>query len=128
MRHDTPAAPSEIGIPIGTHAFKKLVDRYQTVIDNDLKRKSSDSDPEPTVDDYVSMVRIWNTIVFMRMGTNEPALAHFASSFLPAYAERISRALGALPTKGMALYSKQYDLYIGGKPHANSQYRLIADP
>jgi hypothetical protein len=44
--------------------------------------------------------------------------------FFPAYVERIARVLEALPTKGMALYSKSYDLYLGGQPHQHSQYRL----
>jgi hypothetical protein len=128
MRHDSLGAPSDIGISIGARAFNTMVDRYQAIIDGDRNLHDGHSGSGPTEEDYVAMVRIWNTIVFSRMGTSDTKLARFVSSLLPAHADRISHALGAKPTKGMALYSKQHDLYIGGKPHANSQYRLIVEP
>ena len=36
--------------------------------------------------------------------------------------ENVTHALGMELSKGMALYSKERDLYLGGAPHANSMY------
>jgi hypothetical protein len=34
----------------------------------------------------------------------------------------VTQALGMELSKGLALYSPQHDLYLGGAPHANSMY------
>lgn len=82
------------------------------------------SGAELDADDYVIMTRLWNTIDGRRMEEDNETYRDYQEAYFPECVARASKSLGALPTKGMALYSKQYDLYIGGKPHANSQYRL----
>ena len=77
-----------------------------------------------TAEDYVTLIRLWNTIDLRRLSQQDSLYHDFAKAFYPAYAERIVKHLHAIPSKGMALYSKEYDIYLGGKPHANSQYRL----
>lgn len=103
------------GLPISTEEFRKLVTDY-------LNRMESGD--EMTIKDYVTMTRLWNTIEFRRLGSKDAIFHRYAAAFFPAYVERISKSLNALPTKGMALYSKEYDIYLGGKPHAHSQYKL----
>jgi hypothetical protein len=104
-----------VGIPIRAESFRALVADY-------LSRM--DSGAEMTTEDYIKMTRLWNTIELGRLGSENPLFHRYSTTFFPAYVERISRSIGANPTKGMALYSKEHDLYIGGKPHPNSQYRF----
>lgn len=105
----------EMGVPIEKNAFRALVTDY-------LGRMESAA-PMAT-DDYVTMTRLWNTIEFRRLGPTDPLFQRYAAAFFPGYVERISKSLDAQPTKGMALYSKKYDLFIGGRPHAGSQFKL----
>jgi hypothetical protein len=74
-----------------------------------------------TVEDYIIMVRLWNAIGFCRLGPRTPLFPRYSATFFPAYVERISKTPGAQPAKGMAPYSKKYNLYLGGKPHQGSQ-------
>ena len=105
----------DMGLPISTERFLALVTDY-------LSRMESGD--EMTTEEYVTMVRLWNTIEFRRLGPRDPLFHRYAVAFFPAYVERISKSLTAQPTKGMALYSKEYDIYLGGKPHPGSQYKL----
>ncbi len=118
-----------IGIPIGLEAFRASTQDYLDRIRHSAHRKQDELKQDDfTHDDYVAMVRLWNTIDLGNMAKIDAVYRDYASAFFPGMVERATHALNALPTKGMALYSKQHDLYIGGKPHANSQYRLIVDP
>jgi hypothetical protein len=115
---ESPAETTEatkIGIPIPTQQFKQLVTSY-------LARMKKNAALE--AEDFITMTRLWNTITFQRLGKKDELFSNYADLFFPAYVERIARVLEALPTKGMALYSKSYDLYLGGQPHQHSQYRL----
>jgi len=77
-----------------------------------------------TIEDSLTMIRLWNTIDVCRLGPTDKLYQRYSDKFFPGYVEPLSKNLHALPTKGMALYSKDYDIYIGGRPHANSQYLL----
>lgn len=105
----------DIGIPISTDGFRALVTDY-------LGRMQSGS--ALSADDYVTMTRLWNTIEFRRLAPTDEIYRRYAAAFFPSFAERVSTILNATVTKGMALYSKDHDLYLGGTPHARSQYRL----
>jgi hypothetical protein len=105
----------DTGFPISTEEFRTLVSDY-------LRRMESGY--EMTTEDYVTMIRLWNTIEFRRLGPRDSLFHRYAVAFFPAYVERISKSLNAQPTKGMALYSKEHDIYLGGKPHPRSQYKL----
>jgi len=105
----------EIGIPIDRETFHSLVGYY-------LDQMGSGG--ELSADDLVTMTRLWNTLSSSDLEETDEAYGDFAAAFFPNYVRLASETLGALPSKGMALYSKSYDLFIGGSPHANSQYRL----
>src|SRR2546427_10111144 len=104
-----------IGIPISAAEFRRLVEHY-------LARMESGEEMKPG--DYVTMTRLWNTIERGRLVERDEIFRHYHKGFFPEYVGRVEKALHALPTKGMALYSKEYDLFLGGKPHANSSYRI----
>src|SRR5262245_9803931 len=108
-----------IGIPIGTTEFRRLVEQY-------LARMEAGD--QMSADDYVTMTRLWNTIEHDRLVERDEIFQRYYATFFPAYVARVERALGAITTKGMALYSRDYDLYLGGKPHANSLYRIQNPP
>ena len=105
----------DTGLPIGTEEFRGLVTDY-------LSRMESAN--EMTTEDYITMIRLWNTIEFCQLAPTDSLYHRYYAAFFPAYVERISKNLNAQPTKGMALYSKEYDIYLGGKPHPRSQYKL----
>ena len=109
----------ELGIPITQAELRRAVTDY-------LDRMTKDA--ALTTDDYVTMVRLWNTIEFCRLAGEDELYRRYRETFFPGFVERASKALNALPTKGMALYSREHDLFLGGKPHANSQYRCGASP
>lgn len=116
-QNDRPTVPGALdtGLPINRADFRALVVDY-------LNRMESGT--ELSIDDYITMTRLWNTIEFARLGSEDSLFREYSAAFFPAFVERVSESLHALPTKGMALYSKEHDIYLGGKPHAQSQYRL----
>ena len=116
---DSEPGPVDVGIPISTEHFRTLVTSY-------LSRMESDQ--EMAIEDYITMTRLWNTIEFRRLGSRDPLFFRYAATFFPGYVERISKSLNAQPTKGMALYSREHDIYLGGKPHPHSQYKLEEEP
>lgn len=104
-----------IGIPMH-------MDRFRTLVSDYLQRMDANEDMDVEV--YITLTRIWNTILFNGLGQEDELFNRYSTISYPKYMERISISLGAHPTKGMALYSQEYDLYIGGTPHSNSQYKL----
>ena len=78
-----------------------------------------------TVQDAVDMVRLSNTISFdVKLQQNESCIL-YEKLFFEKYMEKAVEILNALPSIGMAYYSKNHDLYIGGIPHLNSKYHII---
>ncbi len=106
-------APPRIGIPIERARMRAMAATY---LDRILRGDAFEGD------DYVAMVRLWNTIDLYALADADALYRRYADAFFPGTVERASQALNALPTKGMALYSSAHDVYIGGKPHANSQF------
>ena len=113
------AKSKDLGIPIAAERFRSLVAEYV---------KQMDSDKEMSPEDYVTMTRLWNTIELHQLGRSDALFRRYSDAFFPAYVERVSKGLNAYPTKGMALYSKEYDIFLGGKPHARSQFKLEIEP
>jgi hypothetical protein len=107
--------PKDFGIPIETNAFRSLVAEY-------LRRMTAGQ--EMNEEDCVTLTRLWNTIEFHHLDQVDDLYHDYYTTFFPGYVERVSTCLDAIPTKGMALYSKKHDIYLGGKPHARSQYAL----
>jgi hypothetical protein len=111
-----PRAPEPHGPVIDLSGFRALVVDY-------LSRM--DAGQELSAADYHTIIRLWNTIESERLGDRDPLFERFTSTFFPAYVERAAQCLGAYPTKGMALYSKEYDVYLGSVSHAPSRYRIV---
>ena len=75
------------------------------------------------VQDAIEMIRLYTTISF-NPTMKADIYTTYTELFFEKYLKKSAQLLHALPTKGMALYSKEYDLYIGGHPHTNSQYQI----
>lgn len=102
------------GVPITQAEFDAQLEHYLGMLD--------DPDAELTEDDYVAITRLWNTIQLRRPPGDEDEIAAFEERFFPAEVETVTQALGMTLSNGMALYSREHDLYLGGVPHANSMY------
>ena len=102
------------GVPIPAGEFRSLVAGY-------LDRAA---DCELTVEDCITMARLWNTIESAQLAGDDELYRRYHSVFFPSRIDRVAKCLNALPTKGMALYSKEHDLYIGGPPHPRSRYSV----
>src|SRR5262249_55292794 len=104
---------SAAGTAIDPRVFRALADDYKARI----KRGDDFTD-----DDYVTMVKLFNTIESHGLGARDEALAQYRAAFFPDLVERVTHRLEMLPTKGMALYSEGYNVYLGGPPYAPSRY------
>ncbi len=102
------------GIPITQAEFEAQLDRYLAVLD--------DPDAELSDDDYVAITRLWNTLQHRRPAGDGERMAAFEDRVFPGEVQNVTEALGMELSKGMALYSPERDLYLGGAPHANSMY------
>jgi hypothetical protein len=105
----------DIGIPVEMKRFRALAAEYLARMESGV---------ELSTEDYVTMARLWNTILFRHLDQDNELFRRYNTAFFPHYIERIANSLDAMVSKGMSYYSKTYDLYIGGKPHPNSIYRL----
>ena len=79
------------------------------------------------IDDAIDMVRLFNTISHNEDLQKNENNKSYLKLFFGHYSEASAKLLKALPTKGMAYYSKDFDIYIGGPPHSNSMYNIIKD-
>ena len=104
------------GVPITRAEFDEQLDRYVAALD--------DPDAELSDDDYVAITRLWNTIQHGPPAGDEERMAAFQARVFPAEVQTVTQALGMELSKGMALYSAEHDLYLGGAPHANSMYAV----
>jgi hypothetical protein len=110
---------SKVGIPISAREFRRLVEKHIGKMQSGVPMETND---------YITMTRLWNTIERDRLVHTDELFRRYYAAFFPGFVERVEKALGAIPTKGMALYSREHDLYLGGKPHANSAYRIEEVP
>jgi len=93
--------------------FNALVSKYTKAV---TEKKAFDSS------DYVAIVRLINTIEKNDLFEEHKA---FRELFYPKLLNEAVKVLKATFWKGGCFYSADYDLFIGGKPHQNSQYRII---
>lgn len=105
------------GVPITRREFDAQLERYSAALDA--------GGAALTADDYVAMVRLWNTIKWRPPAGGEAPAAAFEAQFFPREIETVTNMLDLTPSKGMALYSRERDLYLGGPPHANSLYEIV---
>lgn len=103
-----------VGIPIAKVVFDSMVDNYYRRITNE---KFAFSDNE-----YVNIVRIYNTICLF--SDNEITL-HYKAYKNEIQAKVLNEAFVKLEAhfgNGGSVYSKKYDIYIGGYGNQNSLY------
>jgi hypothetical protein len=105
------------GLPITQREFDAQLERYVAALD--------EVDAALTADDYVAMVRLWNTIRWRSPATGEALTGAFEERFFPREIGTVTSMLELTPSKGLSLYSRERDLYLGGPPHANSQYEIV---
>jgi hypothetical protein len=74
----------------------------------------------------IAAVRLSNTISQDSLEDDSPAFRKFEELFWSDYLEDVAKQLGSQLTKGMAYYSPRHDIYIGGRPHANSRFEVAA--
>src|SRR3989338_76702 len=105
-----------IGIELSRSDFDSLTHRYVS--------EMLDSSDIFTVRDYVNMTRIWNTLEIHEMRNEKKVYSDFMDNFFPIRYKKATEITHALLSKGMAMYSAEYDLWFGGSPHPNSQFAI----
>jgi len=103
-----------IGIPISKRSFDSLVVKSTLL----LERKAKAIDRN----DYIIMIRLYNTITVLHLSNKK--YTQFINLFVPDNLGKAAKEINATISKGMSYYSKELDLYIGGKPHHNSQFDI----
>lgn len=105
----------EIGIEILKQNFNNKVDTYINIMS---------SEDTITLQDYINMVRVYNTLEMRNLVSQQKTYMEFMKLFTTKYLELAAKKLESTLTKGMCYYSQKYNLYIGGKPHENSMYKI----
>lgn len=106
---------TNIGIPIETQAFLDSVAKYT---------EKMTSKAGLGAEEHVTLVRLLNTIQSNKLENKQEKFKKFTELYRLEYMSQSISTLEATLTKGMAWYSKAHDIYIGGKPHQNSQFKL----
>jgi hypothetical protein len=106
---------SETGIPIKKKEFDDKVSKYLTMMSNWSKF---------TVEEYIDMVRLYNTIAGPILKNDFYKM--YYTVFLVMYSKPAAKELEATLSKGMAMHSNKYHIWIGGGaiPDYNSQFRV----
>lgn len=103
-----------VGINISIKEFNEIV--------QSLVNKSKDIKFFRDTIFYINSVRVANTITKNNLENKYP-------DFIREYRKSIFKEalffLEASFYKGGAFYCQKYDLFMGGKPHENSQYKII---
>lgn len=76
-------------------------------------------------EEFITLIRIDNTIGMNEMTQESPENKKFCALFLSKYSEKAIYKLHAKLDLGMSYYSKKYNVYWGGIPHYNSIFRII---
>lgn len=106
-----------IGIPIKKSTFDKKVSKY-------IKLMSDWT--EFTSKDYVEMVRLFNTIGDSDLIKTDYYRMYY-HVFLVMYIKKVGQTLDAHLMKGMSMYSKKYNIWIGDRPFGNNNSKFKID-
>lgn len=106
-----------MGISITQQEFDQIMQDY-------LLKMEAGSENFST-DELVTMTRIWNTIESQHMRDQNDSYSKFCTAYYPTIFNEACEKTSAVLSKGMAMYSASYDLWLGGAPHENSQYRIL---
>lgn len=108
---------TNIGIPIKKTVFDKKVSNYIKLMGDWTRFKT---------EDYIDMIRVYNTI-----GGSMPIKNDFYKMyytvFLVMYYKLAAKDLDANLSKGMAMYSKKYNIWLDDVPHGNDNSRFKID-
>jgi len=107
-----------IGIPITKTEFDKKVSKYIGLMSDWTKF---------TPEDYIEMVRLQNTIGDSNLIKVDYYRMYY-QIFLVMYLKPVGKTLDARMMKGMSMYSKKYNIWIGDRPfgNSNSLYKIDA--
>jgi hypothetical protein len=106
-----------IGIPITKNEFDKKIANYTTLMGKWTRFNTVE---------YVDMVRLYNTIGGSGLMEKNFYRTYYTVFFI-MYVKIAAEVLGASPSKGMALYSEKYKIWIGDKPLGNNNSRFKID-
>jgi hypothetical protein len=110
-------ADSSLGIVISAHQFDSLVVSLLTLFGSDTSEKK--------IDDYLSLIRVGNTIEFDELSDSSNECKKLLNLYLLKYMRKIAKLTDATLSIGWSYYSKKYDLQIGGVKTKNNCYRII---
>jgi hypothetical protein len=101
---------------IGRKEFDKLIHIYaDTVRNNKL-----------SFEDAFIVIRLFNTVTLdTSVKKKEEPCVSFSKAFIVRYGQAAVNLTDAHDSIGMALYSRKYDLCLGGEVNANSRYRIL---
>jgi hypothetical protein len=74
--------------------------------------------------DYITLVRIWNTISINNLQAEKGHYLEFYNLFYTDLFKLACTELQATLTKGLAFYSAEHDLWFGGTLNENSYFSL----
>lgn len=105
-----------IGIPITKTAFDEKVSGYVKLMSDWTKF---------TPEDYVEMIRLYNTIGNSNLIKADYYRMYY-QIFMVMYLKDVGKTLNVELMKGMSLYSKKYNIWIGDRPfgNSNSEFRI----
>jgi hypothetical protein len=103
---------------ITQHEFEGQLRRYLQALDGGV---------ELTPDDYAAIIRLWNTLSWGEVSVDESLAAAFKARVFPSEVPTMTKLLDMVPSKGLGLYSRERDLYLGGAPDDNSRYEITPD-
>jgi len=117
QNHQKVKNSNNIGIPILKRSFDSLVGKSVSLLEG--KTETIDRD------DFITMIRLYNTITVLHL--SDKKYTQFINLFVPDNLGKAAKVINATISKGMSYYSKEFDLYIGGKPHHNSQFCITTE-
>jgi hypothetical protein len=92
----------------------------------DYISRIKESHPEFSLKDYITLVRIWNTISINNLQAEEEHYLEFYNLFYTDLFKLACTELQATLTKGLAFYSEEHDLWFGGTLNENSYFSFSA--
>jgi hypothetical protein len=106
-----------VGIPITKAKFQNKVGKYLVLMSDWTKF---------TPEDYVEMVKLFNTIGDSNLIKKDYYRMYY-QVFLVMYLKDVGKTLDTHLMKGMSMYSKKYNIWIGDRPYGNNNSMFKVD-
>lgn len=110
-------ADSTLGIVISAQQFDSLAESLLTKFGSDTSEKK--------IEDYLSLIRVCNTIDLNLLVDSSETYKKLDDLYLFKYMDKIVQLTDATMSIGASLYSKKYDMQIGGVKTKNNCFRII---